>query len=98
MAQEIAIFQGFFVYDADAHVMVSQRMWDDMPELIRQRRPHPVRIVSNNAAEEIYENKKLIDSQKRKILPDNGAVTMRNLDRVLIHLKRSVLQLLDGFY
>ena len=80
MAQEIAMFQGFFVYDADAHVMVSQR------------------IVSNNAAEEIYENKKLIDSQKRKILPDNGAVTMGNLDRVPFHLKRWDLQLLNGFY
>ncbi len=49
------MFQGFFVYDADAHVMVSQR------------------IVRDNAAEEIFENKELSDSQKRKILSDNGA-------------------------
>ena len=63
----------FFVYDADAHVMVSQRMWEDMPEPIRQGRPHPVRIVRNNAAEEIFENKELSDSQKRKILSDNVA-------------------------
>jgi len=38
------MLRGFFVYDADAHVMVSQRMWEDMPEPIRQRRPRPVRI------------------------------------------------------
>ena len=63
----------FFIYDANAHVMVSQRMWDDMPELIRQQRPHPVRIVRDNAVEETYENQKLIDSQKRKILSDNVA-------------------------
>ncbi len=67
------MFQGFFIYDADAHVMVSQRMWDDTPEFIRQRRSRPVRIVRDNTAEEIYENKKLIDSQKRKILSDNVA-------------------------
>ena len=38
------MLRGFFVYDADAHVMVSQRMWEDMPEPIRLRRPRPVRI------------------------------------------------------
>ncbi|NIO07636.1 MAG: amidohydrolase family protein [Deltaproteobacteria bacterium] len=38
------MLNGIFVYDADAHVMVSQRMWEDMPEPIRQRRPRPVRI------------------------------------------------------
>ena len=38
------MLNGFFIYDADAHVMVSQRMWEDMPEPIRQRRPRPVRI------------------------------------------------------
>jgi hypothetical protein len=42
--------------------MVSQRMWEDMPEPIRQRRPRPVHIVRDNAAEEIYENKELSDS------------------------------------
>jgi hypothetical protein len=33
--------------------------------------PHPE--MRDNAAEEIFENRKLIDSQKRKILSDNVA-------------------------
>jgi len=38
---------GMTVFDADAHVMVSQRMWEDMPEPMRHRRPRPVRIDDN---------------------------------------------------
>lgn len=33
-----------YVFDADAHVMVSPRMWEDLPEPLRLRRPRPVRI------------------------------------------------------
>ena len=38
------MLQGFRVYDADAHGSLSPRMWQDLPEPFRARRPRPVTI------------------------------------------------------
>jgi predicted TIM-barrel fold metal-dependent hydrolase len=38
------MLQGMYIYDADAHVMVSERMWADLPEDLRPRRPRPIRL------------------------------------------------------
>ena len=38
------MLEGYRVYDADAHVMMSPRMWADLPEEYRFRRPRPVRF------------------------------------------------------
>jgi predicted TIM-barrel fold metal-dependent hydrolase len=38
------MWQGYRVYDADAHVMMSPRMWEDLPREYALRRPRPVRI------------------------------------------------------
>jgi predicted TIM-barrel fold metal-dependent hydrolase len=38
------MLQGYSVYDADAHVVTSQRAWEDLPEALRARRPRPVQI------------------------------------------------------
>ena len=41
---EETMLQGIYIYDADAHVMMSPRMWQDLPETIWPRRPRPVQI------------------------------------------------------
>ena len=33
------------IYDADAHVMMSPRMWEDLPTEYNARRPRPLRIA-----------------------------------------------------
>jgi uncharacterized protein len=33
------------IYDADAHVMMSPRMWEDLPKEYKARRPRPLRIA-----------------------------------------------------
>lgn len=38
------MFQEYRLYDADAHVMLSPRMWEGLPEKYRPRRPRPVRV------------------------------------------------------
>jgi uncharacterized protein len=38
------VLNGIYVYDADAHVVVSQRAWADLPEPLWVRRPRPVEI------------------------------------------------------
>jgi len=38
------MFEGYPIYDADAHVMLCPQMWEDLPGPYRTRRPRPVRI------------------------------------------------------
>jgi len=38
------MFQDYRVYDADAHVILSPRMWQDLPPEYAVRRPRPVRV------------------------------------------------------
>lgn len=38
------MIDGIYIYDADAHVAASPRMWEDLPEALRVRRPRPVQI------------------------------------------------------
>ncbi|HLH21516.1 MAG TPA: amidohydrolase family protein [Chloroflexota bacterium] len=38
------MLHGHRVFDADAHVVVSQRAWADLPERLRARRPRPVHV------------------------------------------------------
>jgi uncharacterized protein len=42
------MLQGFQVFDADAHGSINPRMWEDLPEQYRPRRPRPV-IVHDDA-------------------------------------------------
>jgi uncharacterized protein len=42
--EEAGMWEGYRVYDADAHVMMSPRMWEDLPREYALRRPRPVRI------------------------------------------------------
>jgi uncharacterized protein len=38
------VYKGNKVYDADAHVMMSPLMWENLPREYNARRPRPVRI------------------------------------------------------
>src|SRR5262245_13407869 len=38
------MLQGFRLYDADAHAMMSPRMWETLPTEFASRRPRPVRV------------------------------------------------------
>ena len=38
------MLEGYRLYDADAHVMMSPRMWADLPEEYQFRRPRPVKF------------------------------------------------------
>ncbi|HVA22979.1 MAG TPA: amidohydrolase family protein [Chloroflexota bacterium] len=38
------MLQDIYIYDADAHVMMSPAHWQDLPEHLRDRRPRPIRI------------------------------------------------------
>lgn len=39
------MFQDFRVYDADAHVIMSPKAWEDLPPEYEDRRPRPVRVT-----------------------------------------------------
>ena len=41
------MLQGYRIYDADAHVSMSPRMWSDLPEEYVARRPRAVRVVDD---------------------------------------------------
>jgi predicted TIM-barrel fold metal-dependent hydrolase len=38
------VLQGYRIFDADAHGSINPRMWEDLPEPYRARRPRPVTI------------------------------------------------------
>jgi uncharacterized protein len=38
------MLEGLYVYDADAHVMMSPRMWADLPAHLEPRRPRAIRV------------------------------------------------------
>jgi predicted TIM-barrel fold metal-dependent hydrolase len=38
------MLQGYKLFDADAHAMMSPRMWETLPDEYRVRRPRPVRV------------------------------------------------------
>jgi predicted TIM-barrel fold metal-dependent hydrolase len=39
------MINGYQIYDADAHVMMSPKMWDDLPKEFLARRPRPLRVA-----------------------------------------------------
>jgi hypothetical protein len=41
------MINGFRVYDADAHAIMSPAMWQDLPEDFIRRRPRAVRIIDD---------------------------------------------------
>jgi predicted TIM-barrel fold metal-dependent hydrolase len=42
------MLQGYAVYDADAHAIMSPAMWRDLPDDYRRRRPRAVRIIDDH--------------------------------------------------
>lgn len=42
------MLQGYRVFDADAHGSINPRMWEDLPEPYRRRRPRPVTVHDEN--------------------------------------------------
>jgi predicted TIM-barrel fold metal-dependent hydrolase len=42
------MLQGYRIYDADAHVMLSPRMWESLPAEYVARRPRPVRVADSD--------------------------------------------------
>lgn len=44
------MINGLKVYDADAHVMMSPKMWDDLPKEFSARRPRPLQIADTSGA------------------------------------------------
>lgn len=42
------MLQGYRVFDADAHGMMTPRMWADLPANYVARRPRPVRISDDS--------------------------------------------------
>ena len=42
------MFQDYRIYDADAHVILSPKMWEDLPPEYAARRPRPVRVSDND--------------------------------------------------
>ena len=42
------MFQDYRIYDADAHVILSPRMWEDLPPEYAARRPRPVRVSDHD--------------------------------------------------
>ena len=38
------MLNGFRIYDADAHVMMTPEMWRDLPKEYHLRRPRPISI------------------------------------------------------
>ena len=45
------MLQGYRVFDADAHGSINPRMWEDLPEPYRARRPRPVTIHDHSGWE-----------------------------------------------
>jgi hypothetical protein len=43
--EESIMINGYQIYDADAHVMMSPKMWDDLPKEFLARRPRPLRVA-----------------------------------------------------
>jgi hypothetical protein len=43
-SKEAAMLQGYKLFDADAHTMMSPRMWETLPDEYRARRPRPTRV------------------------------------------------------
>ncbi|MGH7825364.1 MAG: amidohydrolase family protein [Candidatus Binatia bacterium] len=41
------MLQGYRVFDADAHAMMSPRMWETLPKQFIARRPRPVRVLDS---------------------------------------------------
>lgn len=56
------MLQGYRVFDADAHGMMSPRMWADLPARYVARRPRPVRI-SDDSGLGAYNNAWLIEGR-----------------------------------
>ncbi len=44
------MIHSYKIYDADAHVMMSPKMWADLPEEVNARRPRPLRIADTAGA------------------------------------------------
>ncbi len=38
------MLQGYRLFDADAHAMMSPRMWETLPQEFSARRPRPTRV------------------------------------------------------
>lgn len=56
------MLQGYRVFDADAHGMMTPRMWADLPANYVARRPRPVRI-SDDSGLSAYNNAWLIEGR-----------------------------------
>ncbi|MDH3445627.1 MAG: hypothetical protein OEN50_17000, partial [Deltaproteobacteria bacterium] len=44
------MFHGYKIFDADAHVMMSPKMWGDLPREYQTRRPRPLVIEDASGA------------------------------------------------
>jgi predicted TIM-barrel fold metal-dependent hydrolase len=44
------MFNGYKIFDADGHVMMSPKMWEDLPREYHPRRPRPLRIEDSAGA------------------------------------------------
>ena len=44
------MIQGYKIFDADAHVMMGPKMWEDLPKEYAPRRPRPLEIVDSTGA------------------------------------------------
>ena len=44
------MIHGFKIYDADAHVMMGPKMWEDLPKEFSARRPRPLEIADTEGA------------------------------------------------
>jgi predicted TIM-barrel fold metal-dependent hydrolase len=44
------MISNYKIYDADAHVMMSPKMWDDLPKEFNARRPRPLQIADTAGA------------------------------------------------
>jgi len=44
------MINGYQIFDADAHVMMSPRMWEDLPKEYAPRRPRPLEIADGAGA------------------------------------------------
>ena len=41
------MINGFKIFDADAHVMMGPKMWQDLPKEYAPRRPRPLEIADS---------------------------------------------------
>src|SRR5678815_3327031 len=44
------MIRGYKIFDADAHVMMGPKMWQDLPNEYATRRPRPLEIADNESA------------------------------------------------